>query len=85
MSKSKDKIKRIVVLAELTDGKVYNVLVKPETQQVIISTINLCENGIQLLSPPVDGIKVTKLNEYPNPSTPEGLDTNKNYLIIKKD
>lgn len=53
------KIKHIVVMAEMSDGKIYNVLLKKETQEVVISTISLCENGIQLLDKPVEGVEIT--------------------------
>lgn len=51
-------IKRIVVIAEMSDGKLYNVLCKKETQDVVIHTISLCENGIKLLEEPVEGLEI---------------------------
>ncbi len=57
--KSELKIVEIIVLAEMSDGNVYNVLTKKETREVIISTIGLCENGIQLLETPIEGIEIT--------------------------
>jgi len=51
-------IKRIAVIAEMSDGKLYNVLCKKETQEVVINTIGLCEGGIQLLDKPVEGIEI---------------------------
>lgn len=57
------KIKKILVLAELSDGKVYNVLCKKETQDVLIHTISLCEDGIQLLDTPIQGIEITSVGD----------------------
>ncbi len=56
-------IKKIVVLAEMSDGKVYNVLTTKSTQQLVIDTISICEKGIQLLDQPVEGIEVTTVDE----------------------
>lgn len=53
------KIDTILVLAKMSNGKIYNVLIKKETQDVVINTISLCENGISLLNPPIDGIDIT--------------------------
>ena len=56
-------IKKIAVIAEMSDGKFYNVLCKKETQEVVIHTIGLCEGGIQLLDKPVEGIEIINLSK----------------------
>lgn len=64
MSKKKEfepKVQDIIVLAKLNNGKIYNVLLKKETQSVVLNTINLCEGGLQLLDKPVESIDIVPL------------------------
>lgn len=64
MAKKKElepKIENIIVLAKLNTGKIYNVLLKKETQILVLNTINLCEGGIQLLDSAVDSIDIVPL------------------------
>jgi len=64
MAKKKElepKIENIIVLAKLNTGKIYNVLLKKETQNVVLNTINLCEGGIQLLDNPVESVDIVPL------------------------
>jgi len=53
------KIDTLCCIVKLTDGRVYNVLLKKETQDILANTINLCEGGIQLLDTPIEGIEIT--------------------------
>jgi len=64
MKKDKEiKIETIVVLAKLNNGKIYNVVMKKETKEVVQHTINLCEGGIKLLDTPIETIDIITKNK----------------------
>jgi hypothetical protein len=56
-------IEKIACVAKMSNGECYNVLLKQETQQAIISLINVCEDGIKLLDPPIEGIEIKNLKD----------------------
>ena len=51
------KIDRLVVVAEI-EGKCYSILVTKETQEAILTLIELTEGGIKVLDEAIEGIVI---------------------------
>ncbi|KKL99827.1 hypothetical protein LCGC14_1810600 [marine sediment metagenome] len=56
------KIDRMVLIAEV-EGKCYSIIITKETQDAILSLIELSEGGIKVLDEPIEGIQIQEPDE----------------------
>lgn len=52
------KLKHIVIIGKFDDGKCRQVLINPETQDVVLSTVIACERKIRVPETIIDGIDI---------------------------
>ena len=52
------KITDLVVVAKFDDGKCRQILLKKNTQECLLSLINLCERKINVLDEIIEGIDI---------------------------
>ena len=52
------KLKHIVIVGKFDDGKCRQVLIKPKTQDVVLSAVNACEQQIRVLETIIEGIDI---------------------------
>ncbi len=52
------KLKHIVIVGKFDDGKCRQVLIKPKTQDVVLSAVIACEQQIRVLETIIEGIDI---------------------------
>lgn len=52
------KLKHIVIIGKFDDGKCRQVLIKPKTQDVVLSAVIACEQQIRVLETIIEGIDI---------------------------
>ena len=52
------KLKHIVIIGKFDDGKCRQVLINPQTQDVILSAVIACERQIRVLETIIEGIDI---------------------------
>ncbi len=57
-SKTQPKLKDIVIIGKFDDGKCRQLLILPETQDAVLSSIMACEKKIKVLKEELDGIEI---------------------------
>lgn len=55
MTSKKTTIKSLAVLAECSDGKLRQILIKSETEKSVLDLISILELKVQLLEDPIEG------------------------------
>jgi hypothetical protein len=54
----KPELKTIIVLAELRDGKIHQIALKPDTTSLILALIAQTEGSIDIIETPIEGIYI---------------------------
>lgn len=52
------KLKNIVIIGKFDDGKCRQVLINPQTQDVVLSAIIACERQIRVLETIIEGVDI---------------------------
>ena len=52
------KLKHIVIIGKFDDGKCRQVLINPQTQDVVLSAVIACERQIRVLETIIEGIDI---------------------------
>ena len=52
------KLKHIVIIGKFDDGQCRQVLIKPKTQDVVLSAVIACERQIRVLEAIIEGIDI---------------------------
>ena len=52
------KLKHIVIIGKFDDGKCRQILINPQTQDVVLSAIIACERQVSVLETIIEGIDI---------------------------